>query len=197
MARAGGTSGMRAALLAPLLAALLAGCGLVPAAPPTADGPPVDCGGVPQAACDGIVSQAGQNARGQNAFLVQVRIHCTSPDGCTEASGQVEYEAVLSNGTTFGTGFAWGGQSGGGPLPPKPGMMPPPVPPSCLGVPPGWCRDLAVDLNVGGDPSAVVSIVLRCAAACTETRGEGSTVVTLKDGSTLESGWGYEGAAAP
>ncbi len=183
-------------LAAGLLATALAACGLFPAGPPTLEGPPIDCVNVPQEACDAAVSQAGLQAAEQNALLVQIRVLCTSAAGCTNEAGDVTYEAILSNGQSISAGYAWAAAPQPAPgEPADPGGKPagPAVAPICLGVPPGWCRVLASDAAGSDDASTVVSIVVRCIGTCTTSSGEGATVVTRKDGSRQEGGWGYEG----
>lgn len=64
--------------------------------------------------------------------------------------------------------------------------------PECQGVPPATCQQTAQSSIgvVGGQ--AIVGILVRCtAAACTDKHGEGDTVITLADGTTSTSGWGY------
>lgn len=74
------------------------------------------------------------------------------------------------------------------------GDLPFPVVPVCQGVPAEKClefaRNGARDLGLGG--AVITRIVVRCAAQCTATKGEGSTEVTIADGTTQITGWAYE-----
>jgi hypothetical protein len=158
----------------------------------------MECVGAPQEACEAATNQAGREAAALRAMLVQIRISCTSAAGCSETAGDVQYEAVLSTGASLSGGYAWaapGAPVPGGPGPPGGPGAGPAFQPTCIGVPVGWCRNLAtgIDADMGLDASAIDSVVLRCSAVCTDTTGEGETVITLNDGTRHEAGWSYEG----
>jgi hypothetical protein len=67
----------------------------------------------------------------------------------------------------------------------------------CDRIPAGPCKDRtasAVGAIAAG--RTVVAVVVRCATTCTDQAGRGTTIVTLDDGSTLQSVWEYATATA-
>jgi hypothetical protein len=97
---------------------------------------------------------------------------------------------VFADGTGREGGFGYAVPVG----PPHVGTEPPlTVVPVCLGVPRAQCEEFA--RAAASDPVSagltVESITVRCTKTCTETNGEGESLVTLTDGTTRTSGWSY------
>ncbi len=64
--------------------------------------------------------------------------------------------------------------------------------PECQGVPLAMCQQMAQNSIGMAGGQAIAGILVRCTAApCTDRQGEGDTVITLADGTTSTSGWGY------
>jgi len=73
-----------------------------------------------------------------------------------------------------------------------------PVAPACLGVPDGWCREMArTGAETVADWSSIAAITVRCTGSCTTTRGDGETRFRLVDGSEQAAGWNYNGEVPP
>jgi hypothetical protein len=71
------------------------------------------------------------------------------------------------------------------------------VPPVCVGLPAGPCRQ-----NAGSDfggvsvHGGVIKIVVTCSKRpCTDAAGEGDTVISFADGTTQSYGWAYATAS--
>ena len=111
--------------------------------------------------------------------------------GCNDSSGSMDTVVTLRGGRQLRANPLTWGDGGGQQLPP--GMPALPVPPVCIGMPPGQCQQ-----NAGGDfgdaavHGGVIKIVVTCKKnPCTDAAGEGDTVVTFADGTTQMHGWGY------
>lgn len=177
--------------LAVLCAVLaLAGCG----APPPVVGE--SCRGLPASVCGRILDEAQQGAPPGSGGIVAFEIVCTTI--CDEAAGEAIVRVTYANGQTVEGAQGWAtpiGPAPGEPGGPAPGAIPtPPVKPTCIGVPAVWCErsveDAMSNLN-GADPSSVIGVVVRCTGTCTDDRGDGDAVITLADGTRLESQWSY------
>jgi hypothetical protein len=189
------TTDLRRLAVIALLA--IAGCG----APAGGSGPPasptVSCNGVPVDRCQEAVDAVARSL--PNTAALKIDVTCVSGT-CTPESGAMDTVVTLVDGGTlrsstipWGSGF---GTSGGKPVPAPPIAVPDlPVAPECLGVPLATCQQMAQSsIGVAGGP-AIVGILVRCTAAvCTDKQGEGDTVITLADGTTSTSGWGYASA---
>jgi hypothetical protein len=168
--------------------ALLAGA-CVSAAPTAIPNPPaapaIDCR-APADVCRSAVDDARLNAD-VGTVPIRVQVVCTVPV-CTPQRGEAQVDVQYSNLRTdsYTTGWAAAAPA----VPPAEGLLS--VEPSCGGVPRQTCIDLAASAVAGIDPASIVTIELRCVpAACTNERGDGETLVTLVDGSTHTSEWGY------
>ncbi|HET9436365.1 MAG TPA: hypothetical protein VFO50_05865 [Candidatus Limnocylindrales bacterium] len=178
-------------LLAFLCAAIaLAGC----VAPPPVVGE--SCRGLPASVCERIIDEARLRAPAGSGGVVAIEIVCTTI--CDEAAGEARVTVQYANGQRLDGSQGWStpvGPGPGGPGGPAPGATPmSPVTPICIGIPAIWCERQAADamshLN-GADPATVVGVVIRCTGTCTDERGDGDEVVTLADGTRLESQWAY------
>ena len=182
----------RLILILATLAALLAGCAPVAPTPPAVipDEPVVDCR-APASTCATAVDDARAQVSGG---VVPIAVQVVCKPGCTVLEGEAEIAVRYSDGSTGGWTAGWSGA-----VPPGPPIARPPMPvaPTCQGVPEPTCNEMAQSAweSTGGE--GVASIVVRCTArgGCTAARGEGDTTVTYADGRTMETGWGYEGAA--
>lgn len=194
-----GTTDLRR--LAILAVALIAGCGAPLASGPVASGPPasprISCLGIPSARCDEAVASVARSL--PNSAPVSIEVSCVAGT-CTPESGAMDTVVTLADGSQLrSTTISWansGGQLPGGvkPLPaPVPALVLP-VEPQCQSVPAAMCKRMAeASLGTVGD-LVVVQIVVRCSApSCTDSQGEGDTLVTYADGTTSTSGWGYAG----
>jgi hypothetical protein len=119
---------VRLSILATLVAASIAGCGIVPVAegppvppgplgpiiPAEGGGPPIECRGVPREQCAGFGNASAE------ADVVRYIITCTSV--CTPEKGDVRIDILGSNGTTrsAGGGSYSSGQAEPEPVPPDP-----------------------------------------------------------------------------
>lgn len=180
---------MRATIV--VLGLLLAGCDAIATSPtPVEFVPPVQCIAIPVATCQEIVDNARTNAD-PGSVPVHIRATCTRA-ACTLGEGDVSVEIQYSNGRRDAYGMGW---SGPGAVPVGPPAEVLPVEPVCQGVPADRCRELALEAVTANDGLGDIrSIVVRCAApACTALEGEGETRITLEDGSTTTSSWGYQG----
>jgi hypothetical protein len=153
---------------------------------------PVDCQGVPAQQCEGAVEQARGVSR---ATLVQVVVRCSAPP-CTDEAGQMDVQALYSDGNTTGWSSAWAAAV---PMPAPTPLIQPDAPlsikPLCLNVPDAICEEMAWS-SVSGLPSggpAVRSISVRCSAVCTPTKAEGTVSIVFADGTSTFSSWGYDG----
>ena len=179
--------------LGPILVALslvIAACGA-----PFGPGAGVQCTGLSDELCR---QKAAGLGFGTDASIVGIEMTCTQAV-CTPASGEVEVTIRHADGTVEQSGIAW--QSAGGaapgqpaPLPPQPApALPAGVTPSCLGVPEPTCGEQASSaLDVVPPGRRVMAIVVRCTAACDASIGQGTTTLTLDDGSTTRSDWAYQ-----
>lgn len=172
----------------------IAGC----AAPTGGSGPPasptVTCNGVPADRCEEAVAAVARSL--PNTAALKIDVTCVSGT-CTTQSGAMDTVVTLADGGTlrsstipWGSGF---GAPGGKPEPVPPIAVPDlPVEPQCQGVPLATCQQMAESSISTAGGQAIVGIIVRCtAAACTDKQGEGETVITLADGTTSTSGWGY------
>lgn len=156
--------------------------------------PPVECIGIPAETCQQIVRDARANAD-PGTFPVRIRAVCSQVP-CTPQRGDVSVDIEYSNGRRDSYGMGWAGGIGADPEPPPEAVVLP-VEPTCLGVPPGPCRERALEtVGANGDTADIVAIVVRCTPnattrACTELAGAGQTVLTFADGSTQTADWGY------
>jgi hypothetical protein len=157
----------------------------------------VSCTGVPAEKCEEAVASVARSL--PNTHPAAIEVTCVSGT-CTPESGAMDTIVTLADGSTlrsstvpWGTG---GIEPGGKPIPGPPIAVPElPVAPECLGVPLGKCQEMARSAVGIEDGQVIVQIVVRCTAdACTDTQGEGETVVTMADGSTSKTGWGYASA---
>jgi hypothetical protein len=152
----------------------------------------LDCVGLSPERCQQMHREAlGSVPPG--ASVTSVSIRCTVPS-CTEAEGEAEMTVVLVDGQRLVTGQGWAAAPAPAPAEPAP-QLPLPVDPVCLGVTDEQCVDFARSgadsVEVGG--AAITRIVVRCIGVCTPLKGEGTTDVTLADGTTQSSSWGYQG----
>jgi hypothetical protein len=178
-----------------VVAVIAVGCGdppadatLDPSAGPVA--PQVVCLGVPASKCSEFVKQATADAG--TVPLVAIRIVCwVAP--CFEQSGQVMIDTVYADGRRDSIGSGWGTVNAGGAPPPQPAAtLPAGVEPTCVGLPAPECGLMASNVMTEVAPgSAIVSIVVTCAAVCDAAVGQGSTLVTYDDGSTTTHPWAY------
>jgi len=153
----------------------------------------IDCQGVPPQQCQ----QAVNDARSSTPVpLVELIVRCSAPP-CTFQQGESQVQARYADGSTSTWGSGWSAAvpaplpvDPAGPLP----AVPLPVQPVCLGLPGQGCLEQALSAITSLPPGspAVQSITVRCTAVCTPTKGEGETVVLFVDGTSMESGWGYE-----
>jgi hypothetical protein len=123
---------MRGASIAAILAAAIAGCGLVPVSqgPPVppgplgpivqaeGGGPPIECRGVPLEQCKSFGNTGG------DPDIVRYIITCTSV--CTPDNGDVRIDIFASNGTTRSAG---NGAYSTGQAEPAPALTPEPSDP--------------------------------------------------------------------
>jgi hypothetical protein len=176
-----------------LAAALVAAAGLAACAPSLPPGTRV-CAGFPVEVCQGQVADLEQEGMAHGG-VVAYRIVCTS-GSCTAAQGQGTEAVVFGDGTGREGGFGYAVPVGT--PPPAPSRGPLPVAPACLGVPEGWCREMARTGAEGvGDWSSIAAIAVRCTGSCTTTKGDGETRVRLVDGSEQAVGWIYDGEIPP
>ena len=172
-------------------------CASSPPVDPAAS-PRISCVDVPQANCDEAVASVARSLPNEHPALIE--IICASPP-CTAASGATMTIVTLADGRRLtSNALPWSDPtaSGGGggipvPVPGGPGVAPLPVEPTCQGVPPVSCRDMAASfLDPGGGHGGVISIVVRCTKnPCTVKTGEGDTLITYGDGTNLTGGWAY------
>ncbi len=153
------------------------------------------CTGLADQLCQ---QQAAELGFGSDASIVGIELTCTQAT-CTAASGEVQVAIRRADGRVEQSGMGW--QSAGGAAPGKPGPLPPqPAPalpagvtPSCIGVPEPTCGEQASSaLDVVPPGRRVMAIVVRCTAACDASTGQGTTTLTLDDGSTTQSDWAYQ-----
>ncbi len=141
-------------------------CASSPPVDPAAS-PRISCVDVPQANCDEAVASVARSLPNEHPTLIE--IICASPP-CTAASGATMTIVTLADGRRLtSNALPWSDStaSGGGgvpvPAPGGPGVAPLPVEPTCQGVPPVSCRDMAASfLDPGGGHGGVISIVVRC-----------------------------------
>lgn len=146
------------------------------------------CVGFPAEVCQRHVAELEQEGM-THGGVAAYRIVCTSGQ-CTVERGEGTLTVVFADGTGREGGFGYAV-----PVGPPPGGTEPPltVVPACLGVPRAKCEEFA---RAGASDSVpagqtVASITVRCTKTCTETNGDGETLVTLTDGTTRTSGWQY------
>ena len=187
---------MRAVVLVLIaLSATVAGClGESATLPPPA--PPVSCVGIAAQTCQQIVNDARTNAD-PGTIPLQIRAVCTGR--CTPAAGDVQVDVIYSNNRRDSYSLGWSGAvepAPGGPARAEPSL---PADTSCVGVAATACHDQAVSAMFGAATTggaAVARIAVRCAiSTCSETAGQGTTVVTYADGTTTTSSWEYAGSA--
>ena len=189
-----------------VLALGVAACGAQPASEPpfspaVSARPVVACSGLPAATCQEIADSVGSNADGVPP--ARVRITCVSTPACNAGRGEVAVEVVFADGSTTSSVQGWMAAGEVAPLPAEDapdGPVTLPVAPFCLGLDAVTCRSMAesaidghADPRGDTDPDQIASIVVRCTGVCTRTTGEGTTQVRYRDGTTLESSFGYEG----
>lgn len=187
-------SSTRAVVIAILAVFIAIGCG-EPSAEP--DGMPVlSCTGLPPDMCQEAVDQAIADT--PPGAIVAITIACRKAP-CSRQRGESTTRVQLASGEVFESGTAWdtavpvGNPDLGQPIEPLP------VAPICRLVPARVCEENAHIDGLGIDAGAVVSIVVACKAGrvCLDSEGEGSTVVTLVDGTTHQYDWIYQGASGP
>ena len=196
MPSAVGTTDLRRLVLVAIVA--IAGCG----APAGGSGPPaspkVSCLGVPAARCDEAVASVARSL--PNSTPVSIDVSCVSGT-CTLEAGSMDTLVTLADGSHLrGSTLSWNDGAGGRAavtVPPVPPIQGPalPVTPQCVGVPMGQCQSLAQSSVASDAGRVIVQIVVQCSdSMCTDTKGEGSTVITYADGTTETTSWGYVGA---
>jgi hypothetical protein len=151
------------------------------------------CIGMPDPVCQTQLADAERTSPLGSEGIVGIQVRC-SVASCTEASGEASITISYGDGRTasFGTGWAMAAPAPVGVPAPQ---TPMPVEPVCVGVPVGWCRDMAVGADGMGDGTQrVASIVISCTAICNEEMGDGTTVVTFMDGTKREAQWNYRTA---
>lgn len=168
---------------------VVAGCGIVPNDPSVAPGEPFACIETSPDICQQTLRDAQANAD-PGTTVVALRVVCTSPP-CTDQGGEVSVEVAYSNGRRDSYSSAWAGAAEPEAAP-EPTELP--IEPVCGGIPREQCLEFAASAFTGVDPSTVVSIVLRCTTTCTTASGDGETLVTFDDGTSITNGWSYEGA---
>jgi hypothetical protein len=172
----------------------IAGCGA-----PAATGPPASpvivCRAVPTEKCDEAVASVANSL--PNTAPAAIEVTCVSGT-CTLEAGAMDTIVTLADGQQLRSStVSW---SQGAPAPvgnkplPEPAEPPAvPVEPQCQGVPVTWCRTMAETAFGELSDDGVVSILVRCSAACDNTRGLGETLVTYEDGEMQTSSWEYAG----
>jgi hypothetical protein len=185
----------RAVVFAILAVFVAIGCA-EPIAEP--DGMPVvSCTGLPPDMCQAAVDQAIAESPARGA-VVAITIACSKAP-CSRERGESLTRVHLASGEVFESGTAWDTAVPVG----NPDLGPPieqlPVAPICRLVPARVCGENAQIDGLAIDAGAVVSIVVACKAGrvCIDSEGEGSTVVTLVDGTTHQYDWIYQGASGP
>ena len=168
--------------------ALVAGA-CVSAAPTAMPNPPaapaIDCR-APVDICRSAVNDARANAD-VGTVPIRVQVVCTVPV-CTPQQGEAQVDVQYSNLRTDSYTTGWAAAAPAAPQ--AEGLLS--VEPACGGVPRQTCIDLAATAVAGIDPATIATIEVRCVPqACTDERGDGQTLVTLVDGSTQTSEWGY------
>ena len=171
---------------------VLTGCGIVADGPTVAPGAPFACIETSQHICQQTLRDAQNNAD-PGTTVVALRVVCTSPP-CTDQGGEVSVEVAYSNGRRDSYTNAWAGAVEPEPVP-EPTELP--IEPVCGGIPREQCLEFAASVFTGVDPSTVVSIVLRCTSTCTTASGDGETLVTFNDGTSITNGWSYAGQTPP
>jgi hypothetical protein len=184
-----------------LVAWLIAGCGAAGPAPSgPAPSPRITCVGVPPEKCAEAVASVARSL--PNETPVAIDVTCVAGE-CTSASGAMDTAVTLAGGGQLHANpLTWGGDGPGSGISKPPQAAPPiggplPVEPECQGIPTAMCRQMASNgLSSDASHGAVVKIVVRCTKVpCTDTSGEGDTVMTFADGTTQNSGWGYQGGS--
>jgi hypothetical protein len=172
---------------------LVAAAGSAACAPSLPAGTRV-CVGFPAEVCQRQVADLEREGM-THGGVVAYRIVCTS-GSCTAAQGEGTETVVFADGTGREGGFGYAVPVG---TPaPGPSRGPLPVVPACLGVPDGWCREMArTGAETVADWSSIVAITVRCTGSCTTTKGDGETRVRLVDGSEPATGWNYNGEVPP
>lgn len=154
------------------------------------------CVGVPERVCRQMVADFRTEIVAGAGVLVGIQIVCTTT--CTEANGDVNVVRTHANGQTFEGTVGWASPEGpapGEPGVPAPIVIPtPPALPACIGLPTFWCdqqvQNTMSNLN-GADPASITQALIRCTGGCTDAKGDGDSVVILRDGTRIESSWSY------
>ena len=157
-----------------LLAGVLAACSIGQrAAGPQA----ASCGNIPTGACEEQLDQL----RLRHPRAVQIDVEC-GPAPCTRASGAGRATMTQADGTTVTEAWTYVGD---------PGPMPVPV---CDGTAHGSCQAIGESVLEDVRPSKrVVGIGIRCRVArCDESIGDAEITITLADGSSEVTGYGWD-----
>jgi hypothetical protein len=158
-----------------LLGVVLAACsiGQRAAGPQSAS-----CGNLPSGACDEQLEQAGLRHPG----AAQIDIEC-GPAPRTRAFGAGTARITRADGTSVVEPWTYAGD---------PAPMPVPV---CAGVAPDSCRAIGETIVESVPPSKrVVGIAIQCRVGpCDERKGDAAVTITLADGTTQATGYGWEG----
>jgi hypothetical protein len=156
---------------------------------------------VPDQPC---VEQARAIGLGSDSSIVAVQLQCTTV--CTADRGDVTVFVRRSDGTVAQSAFGWQEPDAIGPGPqPVPAPIAVPslglsagdvaedVSPDCIGVPDDVCFARYEEFVEGSIPvgRTLVAITIRCGTRCTPQNGEGESVGTLDDGTTVTAGWSY------
>jgi len=177
-------------LLGALVMAVPAVAGCAPSLPPGER----TCVGFPAEVCGRQVAELEREAM-THGGLVAYRIVCTS-GSCTAAQGEGKETVVFADGSGREGGFGYASPVGPPPVAPSRGPLP--VTPTCLGVPDGWCTEMArTGVENVADWSSIMAVVVRCTTSCSPTVGDGETRIRLADGSEQTVGWGYNGEVPP
>jgi hypothetical protein len=184
--------------LAALAILLIAGCGAPATNGPSAP-PVVSCEGIPASRCDEAIASVARSL--PNSPVTEIEVECVAGT-CSEQSGAIDTIVTLADGSRLrSTTMSWsdaGAPAPGGvkepPMPvPEPGIPVVPVEPECQGVPKSMCLTMAETAFGEVSNAAVVLIVVRCTRMpCTIDQGEGETLITYNDGTTLTTSWEYE-----
>lgn len=183
--------------LAALAILLIAGCGAPVTNGPSAP-PAVSCEGIPASRCDEAIASVARSL--PNSPVVEIEVVCVAGT-CSEQAGAIDTIVTLEDGSRLrSTTMSWsdaGAPAPGGvePLPvpvDEPAIPVVPVEPECQGVPESMCLTMAETAFGEVSNAAVVLIVVRCTRMpCTIDQGEGDTLITYNDGTTLTTSWEY------
>ena len=169
--------GMRLALLA-AASLVLSGCGVFLGGTVGQGLTSSGCENISGGACQ----EQTEKIAARHPGATEVDIRCTAPV-CDRKGGFGTAIVTMGNGARVNDTFSYVGD-------------PAPLPiPSCTGVAPDVCRNLA-ESQVDSVPTAkrIVAIEVTCtAAACTANKGEADVKVKLADGTSLDSNTTWDG----